>query len=211
MRSSSYRIISESQLRKEYVQEKESSEIIAKEYSTSPQTIVRLMKEYKIDLRSPKERQRLSIQIYGPSKLGKRTSEETKRKLSEAHKGKTLSEEIKAKISRTQKGIKHNKEWNKKVSLALKGKKKSPEHLKKMRKVFEEKRGKTLEELYGEGRAEVLRGKCARKLEKNGAWKGGVSFEPYDKEFNWTKFFQSLLSERYNYKYSELNKMVVTI
>jgi len=164
MRKSSYRIIEKSQLRKEYIENKKSSEVIAKEYNTSPRTIIRLMKEFKINLRSPKERQKLIIEIYGPAKLGKKTSEETKRKLSKLVTGRKVSEETKAKISRTQKNIKHNKEWNKKVSLALKGRKKSPEHLMKLRKVWGEKKGKTFEELYGKEKAKKIKEKLSKKF-----------------------------------------------
>ena len=274
MKSSSYSIINESQLRKEYVQEKKSSEMIAREYSTSPQTIVRLMKEYKINIRSPKERQRLSIQTHGPSKLGKKTSEETKRKLSKLATGRKHSEETKVKIRLAQKNIKHSKEWNKKVSLALKGKKKSEKHKESLRRAMDNKRGKTYDEIFGKEKADEIRSKIGSKLEKNPAWKGGISFEPYSKEFNnrfkkivrkrdnqicmlctihreklsraldihhinynkkltikencislckschtktnfnrvhWIKFFHSLLSERYNYNYSELNEPIINI
>lgn len=49
-------------------------------------------------------------------------SEETRRKMSEAHKGKTHSEETKLKISEANKGRKHSPETKKKMSILSKGK-----------------------------------------------------------------------------------------
>lgn len=60
--------------------------------------------------------------------FGKHLSEDTKRKLSEAHKGKTLSEEHRRKMSEVRKGEKnplfgkkHSKEVKRKISEAMKG------------------------------------------------------------------------------------------
>ncbi len=53
--------------------------------------------------------------------FGKTYSEETKAKMSEAHKGKKISEETKYKISEAQKGKTHSDETRVKISLAKKG------------------------------------------------------------------------------------------
>ncbi len=59
-------------------------------------------------------------------------SEETKKKLSEAHKGKRLSEEHKKKISEANKGKKFTEEYCKRVSESLRGRKLSEEHREKV-------------------------------------------------------------------------------
>jgi group I intron endonuclease len=73
------------------------------------------------------------------SKLGKPRSEETKRKLSEAQKGKTIPQETRDKISKTlkgrpspMKGRKASKETREKMSKSLKGIKKSEEWRRKI-------------------------------------------------------------------------------
>ena len=54
-------------------------------------------------------------------KKGRRRSEETKKKISEAQKGKKLSEEHKKKISEAQKGKKYSEETKKKLRLQKTG------------------------------------------------------------------------------------------
>ena len=86
---------------------------------------------------------------------GRKHSEETKKKISEAHKGKKLSEEHRKKLSEAVKGTnnpnygkKLSEEHRKKLSEAHKGKKLSEEHRKKIgeankgRKLSEESRKK---------------------------------------------------------------------
>lgn len=58
-------------------------------------------------------------------------TEETKKKIGDAHRGKKLSPETKAKISDAMRGRKHPAEFGAKVSAALKGRKQSPEHIAK--------------------------------------------------------------------------------
>lgn len=70
---------------------------------------------------------------------GKQFSEEHKKKLSEAHKGKHLSEEHKNKIGEGNKGKQLTEETRKKMSEAAKGKKFSDEH---RRKLSESQKGK---------------------------------------------------------------------
>lgn len=79
------------------------------------------------------------------SKLGKPRSEETKRKISEVQKGKTIPQETRDKISKTlkgrpspMKGRKASKETREKMSKSLKGIKKSEEW---KRKIGEAQRG----------------------------------------------------------------------
>ena len=60
-------------------------------------------------------------QIPGKSLVGRKLSEEHKRKLSEAHKGKTISEETKLKIGAFNKGKKRPPEFREAVSKAKKG------------------------------------------------------------------------------------------
>lgn len=62
---------------------------------------------------------------------GKKHSEETRRKISEALKGKKISKKHRRKISEAQKGKKISQETKRKISEALKGKKKSQESVRK--------------------------------------------------------------------------------
>ena len=70
---------------------------------------------------------------------GKKHSEETKKKISEAKKGKKLSEEHRKKISESQKGHTSTDETKKKISATLKGHTVSEETRKK---ISESKKGK---------------------------------------------------------------------
>ena len=72
-------------------------------------------------------------------KIGKLMSEESKKKLSEAHKGKLFSEEHKKKLSETHKGHLVSEETKKKIGAAKKGKQLSEEH---KNKISEAKKGK---------------------------------------------------------------------
>lgn len=63
---------------------------------------------------------------------GKKTSEEAKRKQSEAHKGKHLTEEHKNKISESNKGRKPSEEHKRKLSEVMKGRKPSEVTMKKL-------------------------------------------------------------------------------
>ena len=65
-----------------------------------------------------------------------KTSEETRKKLSEAHKGKHHSEETRKKLSENRKGMQHSEETRKKLSESNKGK----HHSEETRKKFSENR-----------------------------------------------------------------------
>ena len=66
---------------------------------------------------------------------GKVLSEETKAKLSKAHKGKIISEEQKAKLSEANKGKRHSEETKAKISEANKGKVRTEETRKKLSEI----------------------------------------------------------------------------
>lgn len=158
------------------------------------------------------------------------------------------------------------------ISKGLKNKPKSSEHIEKMRIINQ----RTFEDKFGKERADKIKENMSIKnsLEGNPNWQGGLSFEPYTKEFNdkfkreirkrdnyiclkcgihqeklsksltvhhidyikentfnenccalcvrcnfevnynrkhWTKFFQSLLSEKYGYNYSENGEIIITL
>lgn len=117
---------------------------------------------------------------------GKKHTKETKKILSSKAIGRKHTKEAKLKMSISKKGIPHSKEHNLKVSLALKGKKKSKEHILNVIKSKKYIKGKNYEEIYGLKKAEDIKEKLSKKqkLEKNANWRGGISFEPYDKNFN---------------------------
>lgn len=77
--------------------------------------------------------------------LGKKLSDETKRKLSEANKGKVMPQEVRDKISQTEKGRVFPDDVKKKISKGLKGRVLSDESRKKM---SDAKKGKGTTEVY---------------------------------------------------------------
>ena len=135
---------------------------------------------------------------------GKHRLEETKRKISESNKGKKhkpVLEETKKKISITLKknlswrGKPRSDETKLKISLKNKGKKLSEETKRKIilnhrrfqseetkRKIKEKLIGHKVSEETKEKISKILKGKLS--LNKNPAWLGGISFEPYDIRFN---------------------------
>lgn len=263
-------IISKEKLEIEYLNNNKSSEVISKEYNTSPSSILRRIKLFNIPLRSASNRQKLNIKLRGHPRLGIKLSEETKDRISKSHKGKKWSIDSREQMSLNRKGKYHNAEWNKKVSQALKGRIISEETKKSIRKAKENIIGKSYEEIYGKEKAQEIKDKISDKtrLENNPAWQGGKSFEPYNKYFNkafkeainirdndscmicgsnnklavhhidynklnstkenccclcsichsqtnfnrqhWTKFFQSLLNEKYGYIYNKIELNGIT-
>ena len=100
------------------------------------------------------------------AKFGHKVSDETKRKIGFANKGKLAGDknpakrfEVRKKISKSRKGMKFSDEHKKNLSIVHKGKRLSL-------------------------KTEFKKGHGMNKLQKNPAWKGGKSFEPYTVEFN---------------------------
>jgi hypothetical protein len=93
---------------------------------------------------------------------GKTHSEESKRKMSEVNKGKTLSEEHKIKLSEAKKGKTFSEESKRKMSEAHKGKTFSKEHKKK---ISETNKGRTLSE---ETRRKISEARKGRKWWNDG-------------------------------------------
>ena len=87
---------------------------------------------------------------------GKTHSEESKRKMSEVNKGKTLSEEHKIKLSEAKKGKTFSEESKRKMSEAHKGKTFSEEH---KRKISETNKGRTLSEETRRKMSEARKGR----------------------------------------------------
>ena len=87
---------------------------------------------------------------------GKTHSEESKRKMSEVNKGKTLSEEHKIKLSEAKKGKTFSEESKRKMSEAHKGKTFSEEH---KRKISETNKGRTLSEEHKRKMSDVRKGR----------------------------------------------------
>lgn len=116
---------------------------------------------------------------------GKKTSEETKIKMSNALKGKKpykMTEKIKHKIGIANKGKKHTEEQNLKQSISMKGK----NTWMKGRKFSEEVRKRMSDALRGRKVSEETRKKIGDKQrgDKHYNWKGGISFEEYPREFS---------------------------
>jgi hypothetical protein len=144
-------------------------------------------------------------------RYGKHLSEETKRKLSSSikkgfsngritwNKGKPRTKETKLKISETRK----KKFANGELKVNFKGKHHTEKTKEKYRKKWKEKyekgfinprkdikvseetkqkQSKTKKILYAKGL--IISPMKGKNGEKNPAWKGGISFEPYNPEFN---------------------------
>jgi hypothetical protein len=129
-------------------------------------------------------------------KIGRKASDETRRKLSASLKGKNTwskgrtpwnkgktgvyTEEQKQRMAKAyslvMKGKPHNDEWNRKVALANTGKKHTKETKEKLRQ-------------------SALK-RLANK-ENHPNWKGGISFEPYS--INWTDTLKQSIRERDKY------------
>ncbi|KUK77195.1 MAG: GIY-YIG catalytic domain-containing endonuclease [candidate division WS6 bacterium 34_10] len=123
-------------------------------------------------------------------KKGFKHTEETKRKISEAHKGKKLSEEHKKKLSEVRKekycgknhpffGLKHSEETKRKLSEVHKGKHPSEETRKKLSEARKGEKnhnyGKHLSKEAKKKLSEAHKGKWDGELNPN--WKGGVTLE----------------------------------
>ena len=162
-------------------------------------------------------REKISKALKG-RKLFKKTREKISRNLkgkyrgkNNWHYGKHHSEEIKRKMSITRKKIKLTDKWKKKISEAKKGKKLSEEHKKKVsealkRQWAEGKRKAKTGYRHTEKWKERMRGripwnkgkKCPQmSMERNGSWRGGISYEPYSTD--WTETLRRSIRERDHY------------
>ena len=95
---------------------------------------------------------------------GKHLSEETRRKISEANKGKPLSEEARRRLLEANKGRPLSEEHRRKISNAMASVMKNQDIRRKI--------------------SDAMRGNTHSKGDRNGNWKGGISFEPYCPKFN---------------------------
>lgn len=98
-------------------------------------------------------------------------TEEAKMKISKALKERECTKATRQKLSKIFSGRKFSKEWKQKISIALLGRKLSEEHRQKISKVT--------------------------SGENNPSWQGGISFEPYGKD--WTERLKRQIRERDNY------------
>jgi 5-methylcytosine-specific restriction endonuclease McrA len=115
---------------------------------------------------------------YGKWNKGKKTSEETKKKISNAHKGRKMKKEDIEKSVETRRmngGYVVSEETKTKMSLTRKGRKLSEETKRKISKSLKEK----------------------NSGEKNGMWNNGSSYFPYS--VNWTITLRRSIRERDRY------------
>ena len=136
----------------------------------SDETIEQIAKDYEEAMKEAAEQHSKAMKGEKNPFYGKKHSEETKNKNSEAHKGKHLSEETKRKISEVKKGTHHSEETKRKISRAQKGKPKSDET---RRKLSEAKKGTHHSEKTKNKTSEAMKGmrwfnngeKCVRARE----------------------------------------------
>jgi group I intron endonuclease len=95
-----------------------------------------------------------------PDNTGRKLTEETKRKMSEAQKGKQHTKETKAKMSKAHKGRKRSDETKRKMSEAKKGRKCSDET---KRKMSESRKGRTPTEEAKRNMSEAAKRAWARR------------------------------------------------
>jgi hypothetical protein len=138
--------------------------------------------------------------------LGKHLPQETKDKISAAHKGKTLSREHVDKVSQALKGRVRPKEVIEKIRSSNLGRKRSEETRKKMSDFQKARMQKPEERLkrslqtkkYFESPEARKRASEMKRGEKSPTWKGGISFEPYCIKF--TKEFRERVRAFFDYE-----------
>jgi len=123
--------------------------------------------------------------------LGRKLTEEHKNKIGQANQGKKLSEEHKRKISEIHKGMKHTEEAKKKIGNASRGRIPWCAGTKGICKPnsgsFKKGEHKSIKTEFkkGEIRPSMFKkGEVQQKGENHYNWKGGISENPYPKEFN---------------------------
>ena len=99
---------------------------------------------------------------------GKKRSEKTRQKISEAHKGKTLSIEHRRKISEIQKGKTHSDETRRKMSESQKGRTVSEET---RQKISEGNKGRTHSPEHRQKNSEAHKGRVPWNKGKTGVYK----------------------------------------
>ena len=106
-------------------------------------------------------------------------TEETRRKISEAHRGKYISEETRGKMSEAKRGKPHSEETRQKMSIALKGNKNSlgRKHSEEIRRKISEANKGRISAMKGKHHSEEARKKLSMAMrgEKSNGWKGGVT------------------------------------
>lgn len=114
--------------------------------------------------------------------LGRKHSEETKRKISESNKNKIVSEETKKKISQVKLGTgigrKHSEETKRKISVGHAGKKLSEDHINKVNRNPEKIR-KTAEKHKGMKRSDEAKKKMSLAKQNYVPWNKGKKIENY--------------------------------
>ena len=163
--------------------------------------------------------------------FGKHLSEETKNKISNFKKGKSFSDEHKDKISKSNKGKIHSKEHIKKISAKKQGI--LLERWKKFtsREPYDQsfnnkfkreirKRDNQICMLCGIYREKLSRALCIHHIDyskTNTFPQNCISLclhchiKTNKNRISWTKFFQSLLSEKYGYEYSQEGDIVIKL
>lgn len=139
--------------------------------------------------------------------VGKKYTEERKRKISKAHKGMVISKEIRMKISKSNKGKKRSEETKREMSIARKGKntwskgRKHSEETKKKMSLNHSRYwlGKERSNLHSAETKKKMseRMKKTQQGENNYNWQGGKSYEPYSTD--WTKTLKRSIRERDRY------------
>ena len=131
-------------------------------------------------------------------------NQETRRKLSNAHKGKKpwltgLTKETDKKVMKMSQTKKGKNPWNSfkniehikiKLSSSLKGRKKSEEHIQRMKQSLKGR------DVWNKGLNSEIDNRVLSGV-KHSLWQGGKSFEPYTPNFN--KIFKEAIRERDNH------------